>query len=66
MDDMRMTLDEMISMLDGACGRLIVAAMNDPTIRDAKEMVTKVSLALGEVDAMTFVNYSAESEGEHA
>lgn len=62
MDDMKMTLEEMISALDGACGRLIVASMSDPTIREAKEMVTKVSLALGEVDTITFVDYGAESE----
>ena len=44
-----MSVEEMISKLDGACGRLIVAAMRDPVIREAMEMVTEVSIALGEM-----------------
>ena len=44
----KMSFDEMISVLDGACGRLIVASMNYPEIREAKKMITKVSLSLGE------------------
>lgn len=44
-----MKIDEMISKLDGACGRLLVAAMKDPVVREAMEMVTEVSIALGEL-----------------
>lgn len=47
--NLEMSIDEMISNLDGACGRLLVAAMKDPIIREAMEMVTAVSLALGEL-----------------
>ena len=51
-----MSIDEMISKLDGACGRLLVAAMKDPVVREAMEMVTAVSIALGEM--------GEESEGK--
>lgn len=44
----KMSFEEMISLLDGACGRLIVASMASPVVREAKEMITKVSLSLGE------------------
>ena len=44
----KMNFEDMISALDGAFGRLIVASMSNPEIRDAMEMVTKVSLSLGE------------------
>lgn len=44
----KMSFEDMISTLDGACGRLIVASMRNPEIREAMEMVTKVSLSLGE------------------
>lgn len=47
--NLEMSIDEMISKLDGACGRLLVAAMKDPDVREAMEMVTEVSLALGEM-----------------
>jgi len=49
MEELKMTIDEMISTLDGACGRLLVASMRDPVVREAMEMVTSVSLALGEL-----------------
>ena len=49
MDELKMSIDEMISTLDGACGRLIVASMSDPVVREAHQMVMKVSLALGEL-----------------
>lgn len=42
-----MGIDEMIGKLDGACGRLLVASMKDPVVREAMEMVTEVSIALG-------------------
>lgn len=44
----KMNFEDMISALDGACGRLIVASMSNPEIREAMEMVTNVSLSLGE------------------
>ena len=45
----RMSIDEMIKKLDGACGRLLVESMINPTVRKAMEMVTEVSIALGEL-----------------
>jgi hypothetical protein len=57
MGELKMTLEEMISTLDGAAGRLIVAAMRDPVIREAHEMIMKVSLALGEVDELIYSEY---------
>ena len=48
MDDMKMSFEDMISALDGACGRLMVAAMQNPEVKEAMEMVTKVSISLGE------------------
>lgn len=50
MEELKMSIEDMISTLDGAAGRLIVAAMKDPVVMEAMEMVTKVSLALGEMD----------------
>lgn len=44
----KMSFEDMISTLDGACGRLLVVSMRNPEIREAMEMVTKVSLSLGE------------------
>lgn len=48
MDGIKLSFEEMVSRLDTACGMLIVAAMSDRTVRDAMEMVTSVSLSLGE------------------
>ena len=48
MDELKLSFEEMISRLDTACGMLIVAAMSDRTVREAMEMVTTVSLSLGE------------------
>lgn len=48
MEDMKMTFDDMISMLDGANGRLTVDSLRNPVIKEAKEMIMKVSLSLGE------------------
>ena len=45
---MKLSFEKMISMLDTACGMLLVAAMSDRTVRDAMEMVTNVSVSLGE------------------
>ena len=44
----KMSFEDMISALDDVCGRLLVASMKNPEIREAMEMVTKVSLSLGE------------------
>jgi hypothetical protein len=49
LDDLTMTINEMISALDGAAGRLLVASMKDPVVRKAMEMITEVSIALGEM-----------------
>lgn len=48
MDELKMSIEEMISVLDGAAGRLIVASMENTTIKEAMEMVTNVSISLGE------------------
>ena len=48
MDEIKLSFEEMISRFDTACGMLIVAAMSDRTVREAMEMVTVVSLSLGE------------------
>ena len=59
-----MTIDEMISQLDGACGRLLVASMRDPVVRKAMEMVTAVSIALGEIeDLREQVNSTDRDDG---
>lgn len=57
MKEINMSVDEMISNLDGAAGRLLVPLMKDETIREAMEMITKVSLALGEVAEIKFYDY---------
>lgn len=49
MEELKMSIDEMIFTLDGASGRLTVEALKNPVIREAKEMVMKVSIALGEL-----------------
>jgi hypothetical protein len=43
----RSKVDKLTSELDGAAGRLIVAAMRDNTVKEAMEMITKVSIELG-------------------
>lgn len=48
MDEIKLSFEEMVSRLDTACGMLIVAAMSDRNVRDAMEVVTSVSLSLGE------------------
>lgn len=48
MDELKMSIEEMISTLDAAAGRLIVASMENTTIKEAMEMVTNVSISLGE------------------
>jgi len=57
---MALSLDEMISKLDGAAGRLLVSAMKDPIIREAMQMITDVSVSLGEVEEITFMDYEPE------
>jgi hypothetical protein len=44
-----MDIQKMISELDTAGGMLIVAAMEDPIVKQAMEKVMKVSIALGEL-----------------
>lgn len=48
MNKFKMDFDDMISCLDGASGRLTVEALKNPVIREAKEMIMKVSISLGE------------------
>lgn len=48
MKDLKLSYDEMISLLDSAAGRLIVPSLNDNVIREAKEMIQQVSISLGE------------------
>jgi hypothetical protein len=47
--NLEMSIEEMISALDTAAGMLLVASMNDVTVREAMEKITDVSLALGEL-----------------
>ena len=62
--DLKMNLDTMISTLDGACGRLLVASMTSPVVKEAMEMITKVSLSLGEIDEITWYEYGTEGDEE--
>lgn len=48
MDELKMSFEDMISLLDGASGRLTVEALKNPVIREAKEMIMKVSISIGE------------------
>lgn len=48
MEEMKMSFEDMISNLDGASGRMTVEALKNPVIREAKEMIMKVSISLGE------------------
>ncbi len=48
MNELKMSFDDMISALDGASGRLTVEALKNPVIKEAKEMLMKVSISLGE------------------
>lgn len=48
MDELKMSFEDMISSLDGASGRLTVEALKNTVIREAKEMIMKVSISLGE------------------
>lgn len=57
MGEIKLTLEDMISKLDEAAGRLIVSSMRDSVIRKAMEMITDVSIALGEVEEIKFYNY---------
>lgn len=55
-----MNLEDIISKLDGAAGRLLVASMTDATVREAMEMITEVSITLGEVEEIMYVEYEPE------
>lgn len=43
----RSKVDKLINNLDTAVGMLIVAAMNDQTVKQAMELVSQVSFDLG-------------------
>lgn len=53
MEELKMSFENMISSLDGASGRLTVEALKNPVIREAKEMIMKVSISLGEWEQET-------------
>lgn len=48
MDELKINFEDMISLLDGASGRMTFEALKNPVIREAKEMIMKVSISLGE------------------
>ncbi len=48
MNELKMSFDDMISSLDGTSGRLTVEALKNPVIREAKEIIMKVSISFGE------------------
>ena len=48
MDELKLSFEEMISRLDTACGMLLITAMRVETVREAMELVTSVSISLGE------------------
>lgn len=48
MDEMKMSFEDMISALDEANGRLMVESLRNPAIREAKQLIMKVSISLGE------------------
>lgn len=60
----KMTIEEMISKLDGACGRLLVVAMKSKEVREAMEMVTAVSIALGEIEEIRHRDYTGLDDDE--
>lgn len=60
--DFKLTLEEMISKLDTACGMLLVASMKNKEVFEAKELIMAVSLALGEVEDLRYFNYEDEDE----
>lgn len=59
-----MELEDMICTLDTACGMLLVTAMKNREVRNAMELVTKVSLALGEIKEIKYAEYSFPDEDE--
>lgn len=64
MDGIKMTIEEMISKLDGACGRLLVVSMKNKEVREAMEMVTSVSIALGEIEETRHRDYTGLDDDE--
>lgn len=42
-------MEQLITKLDGAVGRLLIAARHDPVVKEAMEMVRDVSIALGDI-----------------
>ena len=63
MEEAKMTLEEMISALDEACGRLLAAARFMKPVEEAMKMITSVSIALGEVNELRYADYG-ETEGK--
>lgn len=57
MDEIKMSQEEMISALDKAAGMLLVASMKDATVRQAMELITNVSLSLGEIKTIEWAEW---------
>lgn len=64
MDGIKMTIEEMISKLDGACGRLLAMSMKNKEVREAMEMVTSVSITLGEIEEIRHRDYTGLDDDE--
>lgn len=47
-NDYKLSFDEMISKLDEAAGRILVESIHNSVIREAMELITAVSISLGE------------------
>ena len=54
MDEFQMSIDEMISALDTACGMLIVPMMKNPVVKEAHALIQDVSLALGDASVIIY------------
>jgi hypothetical protein len=63
-EELQMTQEEMISALDTVGGMLMVKALRDPEIMKARELIEKVSIALGEVEEIKYTKYEDSEEEE--
>ena len=48
MNEYKMSFEDMISALDTAVGMLLIPSMKDPLIKDVVDMISNVSVSLGE------------------
>lgn len=58
----RLTLEEMISKLDTACGRLMVESRFNKEIKQAKDLIMEVSIALSDVEDIVYMDYDEDYE----